>query len=294
MTGPGAEERAVIEAGADLPTEAIQARSLGLTAPPAEIVARAREVAGVLAEVIEKQRLFVELTHRNRRTGEIKVSRHITVEGWTTTGILCGGLVGDPVVSFVEWCKPIPGIGYVARVSARTGSGAVLATAEAMVSRQDEAKWRSAPDHQLASMAQTRATSKALRLALGWVVALTGFETTPAEELDAGEPAPAPPPPAFTDPEDAQEYRDEIEELFARYFPAVAEESRGDLLALVLNVKDPSAGWYYREWASVGATMRDAWRATKAVCSRIAEGEEPAEAARAVDAAGKIRARLSP
>lgn len=43
----------------------------------------------------------------------------------------------------------------------------------------------SVPLFQLASMAQTRAAAKALRMVLSWVVVLGGFKPTPAEELDA-------------------------------------------------------------------------------------------------------------
>lgn len=42
----------------------------------------------------------------------------------------------------------------------------------------------SVPLFQIASMAQTRAAAKALRNVLSWVVALAGYGTTPAEELD--------------------------------------------------------------------------------------------------------------
>lgn len=46
------------------------------------------------------------------------------------------------------------------------------------------------PSFQLRSMAQTRAASKAFRLALSWVVVLAGFKSTPAEEMPGyGEPS---------------------------------------------------------------------------------------------------------
>ena len=49
---------------------------------------------------------------------------------------------------------------------------------------RDEPNWRDKPDYALRSMSQTRATSKALRLPLGFVVALAGYEVTPAEEAE--------------------------------------------------------------------------------------------------------------
>lgn len=81
-------------------------------------------------------------------------------------------------------------------------SGTVVAVGEGMCTR-DEPSWDVRPkyqwvngkrekvgeepvtSHQRRSMAQTRACSKALRLALGWVLGLAGYEATAAEELTA-------------------------------------------------------------------------------------------------------------
>ena len=46
-----------------------------------------------------------------------------------------------------------------------------------------EANWKGRDDYALRSMAQTRATSKALRQPLGFVISLAGFDPTPAEEM---------------------------------------------------------------------------------------------------------------
>ncbi len=59
---------------------------------------------------------------------------------------------------------------------------------------RSESNWADRDDYALASMAQTRAQSKALRQPLGFVVGLAGYATTPAEELGADQPAPAAPP----------------------------------------------------------------------------------------------------
>lgn len=47
----------------------------------------------------------------------------------------------------------------------------------------DEGDWGNRNTNQRISMAGTRATSKALRLLLSWVVVLAGYEPTPAEEM---------------------------------------------------------------------------------------------------------------
>jgi len=89
-------------------------------------------------------------------------------------------------------------------------TGQVIATGEGMCST-DEPDWAVRPkyewrngrrekvgevpvtSHQRRSMAQTRACSKALRLALGWVLGLAGYEATAAEEMSSAEEAPAQP-----------------------------------------------------------------------------------------------------
>jgi hypothetical protein len=80
------------------------------------------------------------------------------------------------------WSRPTDN-GWEARVEARTLAGALVGAAEASCTR-DEPNWRDKPDYALRSMAQTRSTSKALRLPLGFVVALAGYEATPAEEAE--------------------------------------------------------------------------------------------------------------
>jgi hypothetical protein len=86
--------------------------------------------------------------------------------------------------------------GYGATVEAKTMSGAVVGRADAVVMRTEavgtdpktgepKRKWLEAPAFQLISMAQTRASSKALRMPLGFVMKLAGYDTTPAEEMEA-------------------------------------------------------------------------------------------------------------
>jgi hypothetical protein len=50
----------------------------------------------------------------------------------------------------------------------------------------DERNWSHRDDYALRSMAQTRAVAKALRLCLGWIMSLAGYEATPAEEMPCG------------------------------------------------------------------------------------------------------------
>lgn len=61
-------------------------------------------------------------------------------------------------------------------------TGMIVGSAIAYCMR-DEPNWQKKPWFQLASMAQTRACSKAFKNVLAWVVVLAGYEPTPAEEM---------------------------------------------------------------------------------------------------------------
>ncbi len=139
---------------------------------PDEIIARATSTAGSLAKVIRSQKLAVTISGRE----------HVRVEGWTLLGTLLG------VFPYLVWTRPIGDgvelhiVGWEARCEARTMDGRIVGSAEAMCSRSEKT-WGNRDDYALRSMAQTRATSKALRQPLGFVMALAGFEATPAEEM---------------------------------------------------------------------------------------------------------------
>lgn len=63
-------------------------------------------------------------------------------------------------------------------------TGQIVGSAEAYCLR-DEPNWKSKPTFQLASMAQTRAASKALSNKFRFVAIVAGYEGTPAEEMTA-------------------------------------------------------------------------------------------------------------
>lgn len=132
---------------------------------PVEVVAQATRTAAALADVIQGQNLFQQIGRR----------KHVMVEGWTLLGSMLG------VFPITVWTNKLEN-GYEARVEARTRSGDVVGAAEAMCTR-DESRWARADDYAIRSMAQTRATSKALRLPLGFVMTLAGYDATPQEEV---------------------------------------------------------------------------------------------------------------
>lgn len=118
---------------------------------------------------------------------------YIKAEGWQTLGAMTKVDHID-----VVWCREYtpPGgdthTGWEVRVEVRDRDGNVRGTGEAMCLRS-ETRWKSADEFAIRSMAQTRALGKAYRMALSYVVALAGYEPTPAEEMPAFIPeAPAP------------------------------------------------------------------------------------------------------
>lgn len=140
------------------------------------IVERDTERATALAKVIEDRKLYTTISGR----------KHVRVEGWTLLGSM---MQVFPVTDWAHELHDEAGkiVGFEARVEARTLDGAVVGAAIARCTRS-EANWKSRDDYALESMAQTRATSKALRMPLGYVMQLAGFDPTPAEEMPHDKP----------------------------------------------------------------------------------------------------------
>jgi len=139
------------------------------TTEPTEVIDRAGKVADALKSVIVRQKL----------TSNIQGKEYVRCEGWTLLGSMLG------VYPVNVWTRETAN-GWEARVEARTRDGAVVGAAEAMCTK-DEPRWKNADAYALRSMAQTRATSKALRMPLGFVMTLAGYEATPAEEMTFAE-----------------------------------------------------------------------------------------------------------
>jgi hypothetical protein len=136
---------------------------------PDVIVARATRIADVLAPVISDRHLYAP----------IRSKKYPTLEAWTLLGGLMPVMVSPHVVR--TWQTED---GWGAHAEARTLDGKVVSAADAYCMR-DEDDWARKPHHQLASMASTRACSRAMRLPLSFVMSLTGYEVTPAEEMEA-------------------------------------------------------------------------------------------------------------
>jgi len=145
------------------------------TEDPVLVIEKASRVASALMEPVEKQRLYAQISG----------SKYPKLEAWTLLGSMLG------VFPIVIWTRKVSDPeGWEARVEARTRSGELVGAAEAECLRS-ESKWRNRDDYALRSMAQTRASSKALRVPLGFVMVLAGFDATPAEERGAETPEPS-------------------------------------------------------------------------------------------------------
>jgi len=150
---------------------------------PREVVTVASEIARALAAVIEDRRLYVTLSGR----------RYVKCEGWTTLGAMCGVMPcevaleeHDGIFTAVVELRRIADGGVIARASAECGAPDELSTS-------GKPTWSSRPRYARRSMALTRATAKACRLAFSWILVLAKFEPTPAEEMsgaDEGDPVP--------------------------------------------------------------------------------------------------------
>ena len=156
-----------------------------------EDVQNAHEKAMILHDIIQQQNLYTQIGN----------SQHLRVEGWQV--IAKGyGLSLD-----IEWSRPLPGGGFEARAVARDlqqmkncldqGMDIEAARAASEIQAGDaecgspgDDNWVNKPHFQQRSMAQTRATGKAAKLCLGWVVTLAGYSATPAEEMVREQPAP--------------------------------------------------------------------------------------------------------
>lgn len=150
---------------------------------PSVLVARATEAADALASVISAKKLY----------STIQGKQYVRCEGWTTLAAMMGCLPRE--VSNVEAEGR-----YTATVElVRMHDGAILTRASAECG-PDEPTWKSRSLYARRSMAATRATSKACRLAFSWVMALAGYDVTPAEEIPAEERRPAKPTRPFVNP----------------------------------------------------------------------------------------------
>lgn len=136
---------------------------------PTEMLARATAIANALADVVERKQLYTT----------IRGKKYPQVEAWTTIARM------DNVVAR-EASTPVRDEdgSYEAVVElVRLSDGMVIGNGSAMCGAKGDSPWDSRPAHQRRSMAVTRATSRAFRQHYSWIMALAGYEPTPADEM---------------------------------------------------------------------------------------------------------------
>lgn len=164
---------------ATIDAEAIVTETRVLGADPRITIKEASEIATVLAEVIEKQKLYAN----------IQGKKFPTCEGWTTLGVLIG------VSPVEEYVKELPN-GYETKIKLiRTKDGQTVGAASHICLRSDEPRWANSASYAIRSMSGTRATGKAFRQSFSWIMKLAGYEVTPAEEITSTTFRPSIPPP---------------------------------------------------------------------------------------------------
>lgn len=182
------------------------------TSDPAEIIERTANIATQLKKVLDEQNMTTPMGGGRE---------HVDVEGWQT----CGTLLGvQPMIVAVEKQEPsrefevtskrkkwgkVDGrrqvieetentwmaVGHSYRIWAecRTLDGRVVGKGVGFCSRE-ESKWQDADEYAVIGMASTRAVSRAMRQALGFVIGMAGYATTPTEEMPADQHVDAGPP----------------------------------------------------------------------------------------------------
>ena len=150
------------------------------TMSPAEFddaVDAAKAKAKTFVDIVEQQELFTM----------IGPSKHLNHEAWET--IAAGyGLTAAVDSTTYHWKKDSEEdkgdelFMVEAHAVVLDRDGTIRGGAVASCGR-DEPNWATKPVHQVASMAGTRASAKALRLMLSWVVEIAGYEPTPSEEI---------------------------------------------------------------------------------------------------------------
>lgn len=145
------------------------------TQDPERIIDRATVVANRLNDIIEKGKLYNMIQGR----------KYVRAEGWTAMTAMLG------VFPSASWCHRLDRtkeeIAYEAKITLYHISGRQVGCGEALCSSL-ERNWTGRDEYAIKSMAQTRAVGKACRLSFSWIMALAGYEATPAEEMDGIKP----------------------------------------------------------------------------------------------------------
>jgi len=158
-------EIAIQEQAQEIQQSNISMGALNANSPQA-LVQGASAIANELANVIKQQKLSVN----------IQGGHYVRCEGWTTLATLMGVMPRE-----VETIQQEDGV-YISTIELiRMENGQVLTRASAECGH--DKPWNQRPHYARRSMAQTRATGKACRMAFSWIMSLAGYSATPYEEV---------------------------------------------------------------------------------------------------------------
>ncbi len=122
-----------------------------------------------------------ELIVQNKLFTQIRGKNYVNVEGWQIAGAFIGIF---PIVEKVENLSEKTFYKYRAEVTLRDKENNIVGSGMAICTNRENGK-TNFDEYAVASMAQTRAVGKAFRMKIGWLLKVAGYETTPAEEMDA-------------------------------------------------------------------------------------------------------------
>jgi len=137
----------------------------------------------MMNNAVHKAKRIAQVIHNQKLYTDIGGKKHLDYEAWVTVAASYGARPS------IEWTQEIRRNeeveGFVARACLiDMASGSKFSFVEHECTREESA-WAERDRYALRSMAETRAASKACRMAFAWVVVLAGegFATTPSEEM---------------------------------------------------------------------------------------------------------------
>ena len=138
-------------------------------ADPGAMVAVASRLASALKDIVERQKLYAV----------IQGKKYPQVEAWMTIARLDNVVAREPLPPIRHEDGSYEAFAELIRLS----DGMVIGSSSALCGTPDDKPWGGRAEPARRSMAQTRATSRAFRQQYSWIMALAGYEPTPAEEM---------------------------------------------------------------------------------------------------------------
>lgn len=152
------------------------------TAPAAVTHSRAQSYdISQSAETLDLAKDLKQFIEANRLTTQVQGKDFVNVEGWQYAGSRLGIV---PIVEHVINVGNADEMKYQAKVTLfDLKHGVTIGAGFAVCSNKESGK-KFYQEFAIMSMAQTRATGKAFRNVLAWIIRAAGYEPTPAEEMD--------------------------------------------------------------------------------------------------------------